>query len=377
MAMRTRAAAYFQYLTSDRAHTWRDLPALFLLSLLAWLYRLILGYTYRRVTKKAAKEDRLPAKVISLGNITVGGTGKTPTACLLARWLKEKGRRVALLNRGYRAVKENEGAIVSDGQQVLLSPEMGGDEACLMARSLPGIPVLIGKDRKKSGRLAIETFDSEILLLDDGFQHWQLPRDLDIVLIDATNPFGNGRVLPRGILREPLSQLARADFFLLTKTDQVEAAALAKIYPVLKKYNPRAKIAESIHRPVACLSFADWEDLQAKAKETSALAAGQTVLAVSALGNPASFEQTLRGYGFRVARTLRYEDHHRYSETEIQTMADLTARTGLPLVTTEKDAVKMPAALIKKYQLPLYVLPITIEITRGREEIESVLEALL
>lgn len=377
MSVRTKVTAYFHYLTADTPHTWRDWPALGLLCALAWLYEKILTYKYEQIFSRPDKRQKLKAKVISLGNITVGGTGKTPTACLLAAWLQAKGKKVALLNRGYRAEKEKTGAIVSNGQKLLLTPETGGDEACLMARSLPGIPVLIGQNRAASGRVAEETFGAEILLLDDGFQHWQLVRDLDIVLIDATNPFGNGHVLPRGILREPLAHLDRAGFFLLTKTDQVSRDKIRAICQTLQRYNLQAPVAESIHQPTACLPFSLWNEVQAEPEKKDYLPKGQAVLAVSALGNPASFEQTLADYGLETVQKIRYEDHHHYTEEDFQALAAAAKESGLPLVTTEKDAVKMPAAWVLQYHLPLYVLKITIVITKGKEEIERVLEELL
>ena len=376
MSFATCAAAYFHYLTGSRSHHFWDWPALALLSGAAWLYEKGVRAKYRSFEQHPERQEHVPAVVISLGNITVGGTGKTPTACLLARRLQQKGFRVALLNRGYRSESESGGAaVMSDGQAVLMTAEEGGDEACLMARSLPGVPVLVGRKRALGGRLAVERFGTQVLLLDDGFQHWQLYRDLDIVLVDGTNPFGNGRLLPRGILREPMTSLRRAGLFIITKRDQISRGEAEAITAQLHRYNAAAPVAMAVHKPASCLSFAAWHD--GKREGEAALPQGSKVLAVSALGNPASFEQTLRDAGFQVAGSLRYEDHHHYGRDDIRTMAARAAAADCFLMTTEKDAVKLPAALIDEYKLPLYVLGITIEIVEGQEKIDTILQALL
>ncbi|MCI7600467.1 MAG: tetraacyldisaccharide 4'-kinase [Megasphaera sp.] len=377
MSFRNWAAAYFHHLTGSGPHHCWDWPALALLSGAAWLYRKGVLAKYHSIADHPERQEQVPAVVISLGNITVGGTGKTPTACMLARRLQSQGWRVALLNRGYRSRHEQGGAaVMSDGQHVLLTAEEGGDEACLMARSLPGVPVLVGRHRAAGGRLAVERFGTQVLLLDDGFQHWQLYRDLDIVLVDGTNPFGNGHVLPRGILREPLEQLARAGAFLITKRDQITQDRADAIVHTLRQYNREAPVAMAIHKPSYCLSFASW--YEGRSDGSGKLPPdGRPILAVSALGNPASFERTLSDAGFTVAGAIRYEDHHRYSRDDIRQMADKAAAAGCPLVTTEKDAVKLSASLIREYGLPLYVLGITIEIVEGQEKIDTILQAVL
>lgn len=260
MSLRTAGTAYFHYLTGSKEHHWWDWPALLLLGGSSWIYRKAVIMKYRSFADHEERQERLPAVVISLGNITVGGTGKTPMACMLAKELSARGWRVALLNRGYHSKREKGGAsVMSDGRMVLLTAEEGGDEASLMARSLMGIPVLVGRDRAVSGRMAVEKFDAQILILDDGFQHWQLYRDVDIVLIDGTNPFGNGHVLPRGILREPLEHLSRADVFIITKVDQVTPETVAQIQEDLRRYNSSAPVALSVHKPSAVLPFLNWD----------------------------------------------------------------------------------------------------------------------
>lgn len=213
MSFHTKGVSYITYLMGKGPHRWIDKPVLALLSGAASLYRKVVKKKYDALMRHPERQSSLDVPVVSLGNITAGGTGKTPTACLIARWLLEEGYKVALLNRGYRSKAEAQQAVMSDGEHILLDAAHGGDEALLLARSLPGIPVIVGRKRSETGQLAIDLFKPQVLLLDDGFQHWQLARDLDIVLIDCTNPFGNGHVLPRGLLREPLEHLQRAGFF--------------------------------------------------------------------------------------------------------------------------------------------------------------------
>ena len=224
--------------------------------------------------------------------------------------------------------------------------------------------------------MAIEQFGSQILLLDDGFQHWQLHRDLDIVLVDATNPFGNGKVLPRGILREPMEHLNRAGLFLITKCDQASREAIDAVYGVLRAYNPGAPIAESVHRAKWCVSFGDWNGMKGR-EDCQALPMTTKAVAVSALGNPASFEQTIRSFGYEVVQALRYDDHHQYGPDDMAAMKKAADAAGAVLITTEKDAVKLNPEWIRQYELPLYVLGIALEITRGGEQIDKVLRHVI
>ncbi|WP_301859850.1 tetraacyldisaccharide 4'-kinase [uncultured Megasphaera sp.] len=373
MALRTRIASYFLYLIHGHGHTLWDRLILRILAGAAVLYRIGVCRKYGMYADHPERQIRLKAKVISLGNITVGGTGKTPAACMIAKYFQHQGYETALLNRGYRSQKESATAVMSDGEHILLSPAVGGDEACLMARSLPGIPVLVGRERAKSGALAEQLFHTQILILDDGFQHWQLHRDLDIVLIDATNPFGNGFLLPRGMLREPLEHLQRAGLFMLTKTDQVDQADIDSIYTVLGRYNGTAPVIETVHRPTWCISFADWNSVKENGSCPS-LPENTRGIAVSALGNPASFEQTVRSMGYILADTLRYDDHHQYGQADGAVMAKKARENRAVLITTEKDAVKMDAAMIQTYELPLYVLGIELEVRKGSAVLQKVLQ---
>lgn len=315
------------------------------------------------------QQHRLPATVISIGNITVGGTGKTPTAQMMAQMIKDMGYKVVILNRGYRAHWQEEVGLVSDGRKIYMTAYEAGDEAYLLAKTLPGIPVVIGKDRSISGRYAVEKLGAQVIILDDGYQHWQLARDLDIVLIDSLNVFGNTHLLPRGTLREPLSHLDRADIFVLTKTDQATGWSREYLRNVLKKYNPAALVSESIHNPCYFIEIADWyKGIQDKNCPLTELE-GREVLAFSAIGNPSSFEQTLSDIGLHIVDTVRYPDHHDYGVLEMQSVTErAVAKNAYALVTTAKDAVKIPTEFIySDRDRPLYVLGMEIKITDGEE----------
>lgn len=316
---------------------------------------------------------QLDCYVISLGNITVGGTGKTPTAQRLAKDIHSLGYRVVILNRGYRAKwTGGEVGVVSDGVNMHMSAAEAGDEAFMLARHLPDIPVLIGRERYVTGSYAIEHFGAEVAILDDGYQHWQLRRDLDILLIDAVNVFGNGYMLPRGTLREPKSNIARADVCLLTKVDQATEESRQYINEVIAKENPQALVAESVHQPQCLINIANYSGADLAAVDITFLQ-GRRVLAISAIGNPDSFERTLTNLGAAVIESLRYPDHHDYTVQELIDANNLAQQMEADaVVTTEKDAVKIPAVNavdVAKYisqPLPMYVVRVEVTFASGQ-----------
>jgi tetraacyldisaccharide 4'-kinase len=317
------------------------------------------------------RQHKLACRVISLGNITVGGTGKTPTALRLAAIIRDMGYRVVILNRGYRAAWRGSVGLVSDGRRIFMTVDEAGDEAYLLAKNLPGVAVVIGKNRTITGDYAVNNLKAEVIILDDGYQHWQLARDLDIVLIDTINVFGNNFLLPRGTLREPLTNLERADAVLLTKVDQSTDDARDAIRDTLALYNDRALIVESIHNPRNFIEIEDW--YKGVRPETVALEAirGRRVLAFSAIGNPSSFEQTINDTGADVVDAVRFPDHHDYTMAEMQeVMQKAVDNEVCALVTTEKDAVKIPSEFIHSDRpLPLYVLGIEVKFTDGYEDL--------
>ena len=325
------------------------------------------------------KKERLTCFVISLGNVTVGGTGKTPTAQHLAREIRDMGYRVAILNRGYRAKWRGAVGIVSDGHALKMDAETAGDEAFMLAKHLPNVPVLIGPERAVTGRYAIEHFGAPVAILDDGYQHWQLERDMDILLVDAVNVFGNGYLLPRGTLREPLSHIDRADVCLMTKVDQAAPGAIEYIWETFRSYNQDGLILESIHQPRQFVRLADWyEDIAAGGVPVTELK-GKKVLAVSAIGNPASFEQTLADLGIEIVESMRYPDHHDYGEKDMAEVLYRAETLGVEaIIITEKDAVKVPGDVVRaKWRIPMYVISVEVTFQKGQEAFFSTLKEAL
>jgi tetraacyldisaccharide 4'-kinase len=317
----------------------------------------------------------LGCQVVSVGNLTVGGTGKTPVVEIFARELAAAGRKVAILSRGYRK-KElpwhqrlllrdrlDPPRVVSDGHRVLLDSEMSGDEPYMLASNLTNVVVLVDKDRVKSGRYAINRFGCDTLILDDGFQYQRLKHRLEIVLVDRTNPFGNGHMLPRGLLREPMRNLRRADFVFITKSDGQTEALRRQIAGL----NPRAEIIECRHQPrVLRNAFSAGEMALERL-------AGLPVVALSGIAVPQSFEASLRAMGARVLACERFADHHRYSQQEILDVVNLADEMGArAIVTTEKDAVRLPR--LQHAAVPLYYLRVDIEILRGAENFHQCVE---
>ena len=318
---------------------------------------------------------KLDCFVISLGNVTVGGTGKTPTAQRLASDIRDMGYKVVILNRGYRAKWHGKVGIVSDGQRLHMTAADAGDEAFMLAKHLPKVPVLIGADRSVTGQYAIENFGAEVAILDDGFQHWQLERDMDILLVDAVNVFGNGYMLPRGTLREPISHISRADVCLLTKVDQAAEGSREYIRDTVHRYNDGAQIVESIHEPRRFIPLADWYvDIAGEGVDVNQMR-GKKIMAVSAIGNPASFEQTLSDLGVIIIESLRYPDHHDYSMLEMSDILRQAENMGAEaIVITEKDAVKIPMEVVHAGStVPVYVICVEVNFQAGKDEFKALL----
>lgn len=268
----------------------------------------------------------LPRRVISIGNITVGGTGKTPVTIFLAEFFRDNGKKVVILSRGYKGSAKGV-AIVSDGKEVLLGPQESGDEPYLMAVRLKGIPVVTSADRVRGGEFITEHFSPDMIILDDAFQHIRLKRDVNIVLLDSAEGFGSGYLLPRGILREPVSALRRADF------------ALVKGGP------PRGKEWEALQKySVPCMSFTYRPSVVYEINTGEELAAeelaGKRAVMVCGIANPSSFIDTLSSLGVKLTRPLVFPDHHAYGEKEISEIEKASAANGM-VITTEKDGVKL------------------------------------
>ncbi len=293
-----------------------------------WLYKV-----------RILKQKRLPCLVVCVGNITTGGTGKTPLTQTLCHNLKARDQRIVILSRGYGGANEHGCAVVSDGERVLLTAQEAGDEAFLLATSLPGIPVVVGKDRRKTGALACERFQPDIIVLDDGMQRWQLHKDVILCLLNACEPFDNGWVFPRGLLREPKSHLRRAQVIILTNAKRAGEATVEALRAEVKHLAPLANIIATDLVPVAVRT------LEGKEVFPPDWLRGKRVVTIAALGNPASFEGLVESLGGILVGTHRYRDHAALSQTELERVLQEARSVQADLVlTTEKDAVKLPFA---------------------------------
>ncbi len=309
----------------------------------------------------------LGCQVISIGNVTAGGTGKTPVTEIFARELTKAGRKVAILSRGYRRKEApwwqrmfknviEKPVIVSNGRQILVDAATGGDEPYMLASNLPGVCVLVDRNRVKSGRYAISHYGCDTLILDDGFQYQKLRHSLEVVLVDKTNPVGNGHMLPRGVLREPAKHLARADFVFITKSD----GDSDDVRELVRSYNDTAEIIECRHAPRML------RDVYTREEIPLDWIKGKTLATLSGIAVPQGFEDSLRKLGAKVIWCERYADHHRYDSSEIIYALNRTADLKCDaLITTEKDAVRFPR--LETTPVPCYYLRVDIEILKGAD----------
>lgn len=308
------------------------------------------------------------AAVISVGNLAVGGAGKTPVTLAIATRLAARGRRVAVLSRGYGAIRAD-ARLVADGERVLLTAEQGGDEPVLLARRLPGVLVLCGPRRAELAATATSRHGANALLLDDGFQHRALARDLDVVVLDAANPFGNGHLLPVGPNREPHSALGRAGLVWLSRVDQADPGRLERLRALALDCTGKQPV-ESRHAPLDLL------DGTLTGSRGLAAARGKRVLLLSGLARPGAFRRTVEGLGAEVVAERRHPDHHRFTAADLddaRAAAD-QARADL-ILTTEKDAVKLPPEVAAEPRLA--VVRIEAEILAGEAALEAALGAAL
>lgn len=296
--------------------------------------------------------ERMPVPVISVGNLTAGGTGKTPCVEYIARFYRNLDRRVAILSRGYGGA--------------------GGrnDEALVLEENLTDVPHLQGADRVALARTAIDELESEVLVLDDGFQHRRLARDLDLVLIDATAPWGHGYLLPRGLLREPPSSLRRADAIVLTRCDQTPAEQRERLLDTLRRIAPQAPVVETTHRPV---------ELSNSEGETALLSvlSENPVAAFCGIGNPEAFRRSLLAQGARLADFRVYPDHHGYSRADVEELRHWSGRLPADalIVTTQKDLVKLRLSRLE--DRPLWCLRIRLYVESALDALEERLRSVL
>lgn len=321
------------------------------LTLSSLLYRGAVSLRHRAYQKGIFSCRTLSVPVISVGNITAGGTGKTPFTIYLARALKAAQHQVAVLSRGYRGTAGRPVNVVSNGSRILLNPQAAGDEPYLMAEKLPGVAVLTGRDRARIGEYAEKHLPVDALLLDDGFQHLALHRDLDVVLLNGHNPLGNGRLLPRGSLREPPECLRRADVIVFVNRGEQPTSSQAE--KLVRTYNRSAPLFHAFYVPTGLKDLCSGENLPLTFLQ------GKNTIALAGIARPESFQSLLAGLGARLTGSAFYPDHHHYQA------CDLSAGDPQALiVTTEKDAVKLR-------QLPFSerrVMALGIEVHVGKEE---------
>ena len=344
-------ASYFRALVSGQQRGLRASVLRAGLSLAEPFYRAGVRWRNRQFDTGKREVHRVGVPVISVGNLTVGGTGKTPMVEWLARWFRERGVRVAIVSRGYGA-------------------EAGSrnDEALELEQKLPGVPHLQNPDRVEAAQAAIEECETQLILLDDAFQHRRIHRDLNIVLIDALEPFGYGHLLPRGLLREPVANLKRADVIALSRSDAVDEATRVAIRTKALKHAPQAAWLEVVHRPQSLLSSAGNEiaidSLQ-----------GQRIAAFCGIGNPAGFRHTLAELGAEVVGLREFPDHHAYQRSDIDDLSSWARELRVTaILCTHKDLVKVGVEQLG--DCPLFAVRIGLAITHGADALTRCLEAI-
>jgi len=322
---------------------------LYCLSLIYSLVIRVLIFIYR------IKPYRLNCKVISVGNITLGGTGKTSLVALIAKYLKQQGHKLAILSRGYKRK-------ITNYQLPITNYEMMGDEPYMLKMNLGDVPVVVDTDRIRAAKLAIRDYGADTVILDDGLQQWRIKKDLEIVTIDATCPFGNRKLIPRGILREPLSSLKRADVFILTKTNLNPDNQDIKDF--LSSINPQSLIVESTHSPLGFYRLQERDEfLRLEALR------GETVTLISGIADPDSFENLIASLGIKIGSVFRFPDHYSYSQKDLDNIIQESQKKNIDtIITTEKDAVRLKDLQFTTCSLRLLYLRIELKIIKDEQE---------
>jgi tetraacyldisaccharide 4'-kinase len=364
-----------------RARGFRAFLTRLLLRALSGIYRMLMQTRKYLFYQNYKQRFHLGTLTISVGNITVGGTGKTPVVELLSRTLRERHRSIAILSRGYKSKALNEPQkweskqetppkpkqqpkIVSTGRAILLDSNFAGDEPFMLANNLPGVAVLVDKDRVKSARFAIKELGADTLILDDGMQYLRMARALDICLIDANAPFGTGAMLPAGTLREPKKNLYRAHYIILTKSDGGDHSDLVK---KIRRYNATAPIITTTHGPKYLENLSTFE------KQPLDFLKDKHVAALSGIAVPENFEKSLVKLGAKLEVKKRFADHYRFTGREIAAFTQRCLERDVDMiVTTEKDAVRYPRSALA--DVPVWFLRIEVEILDGQEHWDHMID---
>lgn len=325
------------------------------LSILSLIYGLMVKFLYLFY---CIRPYRLNCKVISVGNITLGGTGKTLLVNFIARYLKQQGHKVAILSRGYKKKATN-------FKLQTLRWEVMGDEPFMLKMNLKDVPVIVDANRIQAGNHAIREYGVDTVILDDGFQQWTIKKDLEIVTIDATRPFGNRHLLPRGILRESLSSLRRADVFVLTKTNL--NPDVQDIKDFLSSLNLKATIFESIHKSIGFYRIDNTQELL-----SPDIFKGKTVTLFSGIGSPDSFENLIISLGMNIGLSFRFLDHHYYTQQDLDRIIKESQIKNIDtVITTEKDAVRLDTKSFVQSPLSIFVLCIELKIVKNEQEFHN------
>ena len=370
---------YFLELIIGKRKTPKDQLMLLLLFVISRFYRAVVQFRMWLYDKRIIRNRAIGCLVVSIGNLSCGGTGKTPVVEVFAKTLSHKGRKVAVLSRGYRSKQrslwvtmtqkfsskkmEVPPKVVSDGKNLLLDSAYAGDEPYMLANNLTDVVVLVDKDRVKAGLYAIDEFGTDTLIMDDGFQYMSLKPHINIVLVDSTDPFGNHHVLPRGILREPVKNIRRADYVFLTKS--TGGNHLRHLKAFIRRHNRRAEIIECCHKPMYL------EKVYKKGeREPLEMLKGKRVAALSAIAVPESFEAFVRQLGGNIVEAQHFADHHRFTQQEIIDFINQAKKSNAEMIiTTEKDAVRMPR--LERQDIPVYFMRVEIDIISGQESFDQ------
>ncbi|MFZ9201975.1 MAG: tetraacyldisaccharide 4'-kinase [Opitutales bacterium] len=367
----------------DRRHgPLAALLAAFLL-VLSWVFSLLVRLRMWLYRERLFHDTPLGCKVVVVGNLTVGGTGKTPVVMKMARVLSERGRRVAILSRGYKGRSDSpvrrfwrwltqgrrpDPLVVSDGKTVLVGPEEAGDEPYMMARNLAdaGVVVIVDRDRVEGGRFALRRFGVDTILLDDGLQYLPLHGQINLLLVDRHNPFGNRRLLPRGILREPVANLSRGTYIIVTKCD---GPVPPELEAEIRRHNRKAEIIACAHRP------REFVEVDGPARFPLEHVRGRRVMAFSGIATPERFEATLRELGADLVANRRFLDHHAFAEEDLDEILERAQRAKAEfIVTTEKDAVRLQSGF--RPSIPLLYVRLDVDVLGGGDGFNGVVERI-
>lgn len=350
------------YLLFKKKHIvfWLCLPFLYLLSLLYCAAVMIFKAAYRM---RILRSYRSPLTVISVGNITLGGTGKTPLVEMLVHFLRQKNKKPGIIIRGYKRPKLPD---YNDARPQSSYFQFGDEASMLKANLSEDIAVCVGRDKNKSAR-ALEAAGCDTAIVDDGFQHWRLERDLDVVAVDSTFALSDQTLLPLGRLREPLSCLRRADIFVLTKTDFIPEST-QRCKDTLRRINPRALMVETVYRPLCFYDVQSGACCDVRSKELQ----GKNVFILVGIANPFYFDKLLSGLGVKIMREFIFPDHYEYSQSDMLRIKGLAESLGVDtILTTQKDAERLKHLLVHLEPLRLSCLKIQVIITENEEAFHS------